>query len=372
MKILIDNSNLAAGGGIQVAVSFLEDLNILQVPNEYLVIQSPGVSKQTDTSKFSSNFLFENLSESVHSCVLKRVRAVKRLEKKFKPDCIFTTFGPSYHKSTAPKVVGFAIPYIIYPESPFLKRLDPVARCRFKLLDQFKSYHFHKNSDALIFESEVAREKFDRKINSGVPTYTVGNTLNGIFHKESSWVEIGVDKVEFNILSLSANYPHKNLTIIPEVIDELLKLEPKFDFRFHISLNKEDLNFSDFYNQYINYIGYVRIEQLPSLYRQMNVLFFPTLLEVFSTTYLEAMFMEVPIVTSDLSFAHDVCGDGAIFCTPDSAADYANALYKLHTEKNLNQELVCKAKMNFKRFINSRERTLQYLEIIRRTAESIK
>src|SRR5690606_4188202 len=129
--------------------------------------------------------------------------------------------------------------------------------------------------------------------------------------------------------------PHKNLTIIPKVIDEMLKLQPKLDFRFHISLNKEDLNLSDYYNQYINYMGYVRIEQLPSLYRQMDALFFPTLLEVFSTTYLEAMFMEVPIVTSDLSFAHDICGNGALFCNATSARDFAHALHKLHTDENL-------------------------------------
>ncbi len=43
------------------------------------------------------------------------------------------------------------------------------------------------------------------------------------------------------------------------------------------------------------------------------MVFIPTLLEVFSATYLEAMLMKKPIIASDLEFSRDICGESAYF-----------------------------------------------------------
>jgi hypothetical protein len=45
MNLIIDNSNLFAGGGIQVAISFLKDLKNLNLDHTYHVIQSPNMAK---------------------------------------------------------------------------------------------------------------------------------------------------------------------------------------------------------------------------------------------------------------------------------------------------------------------------------------
>ena len=42
----------------------------------------------------------------------------------------------------------------------------------------------------------------------------------------------------------------------------------------------------------------------------------PTLLESFSATYIEAMFHGKTILTSDLDFARDVCGEAAFYFDP--------------------------------------------------------
>ena len=113
MKIIIDSSNLFAGGGVQVATSFLNDLNKINLDHEFHVLQSHGLKKQIDKSIFSSNFIFYELKAN-HSSILKRIKEVKLIESTLNPDVIFTVFGPSYHKSSCPKVVGFAIPHLIY------------------------------------------------------------------------------------------------------------------------------------------------------------------------------------------------------------------------------------------------------------------
>ena len=45
MKIIVDNSNLFAGGGIQVATSFLNDLNSMKLMHELHFIQSLNTNK---------------------------------------------------------------------------------------------------------------------------------------------------------------------------------------------------------------------------------------------------------------------------------------------------------------------------------------
>lgn len=362
MKIIIDNSNLFAGGGIQVATSFLKDLNALQLNHKYHVVQSPTSSKQIDKSVFSDNFVFYDLP---NRSVPQRIRSLKSYEKSIQPDVIFTTFGPSYYRSRCPNIVGFAIPHLIYNKSPFFSRLSLGDRIKFMLINCYKKYFFYQNSDALIFETEEAREVFMSGTKKEIKSFTVGNTLNEIFLNDKCWVDFSMDAdSDLKILCLSANYPHKNLGVIPGIIDELINRYNQKNFKFVISLEKEDLGFDDCYEPYINYIGHVNINQIPSLYQKIDFLLMPTLLEVFSTTFLEAMFMEKPIVASDMGFVREVCDDSALYSSPLDAAAYAKNIYSLMRSTELRETLINKGKKRLKVFGDSLKRTKSYLHII--------
>lgn len=366
MKIIIDNSSLRNGGGIQVATSFLNDLNNLKLEYEFHVIQSFSASKQIDKSSFPSNFYFYDLKE-IHSSIIRRVKKVKSLEMLIYPDVIFTVFGPSYHKSNFPKVVGFAIPYLIYTKSPFFSQISLKEKVYFKLLGFFKKFFFMKNSNALIFETEDSRKIFMNSVKKELDSFTVNNTLNEVFLNSEKWSEFSLDSSsKLNILSLSANYAHKNLNIIPKVIDKLINEFSMKDFRFILSLTKEELDFDDRYDDFILYIGKVDINKIPSLYQKIDFLFLPTLLEVFSTTYLEAMFMGKPIICSDMGFARNICANSALYCSPVDAEKYAYNIYKLDNDKELQMQLVNNGYQNLKRFGSSMDRTKSYLEIINR------
>ena len=74
MKILIDNSNLFAGGGIQVANSFISDLKEINESNNiYHIIQSPNSAKSIDKNKFSKNFIFYDLDDETTKSKTKRM-----------------------------------------------------------------------------------------------------------------------------------------------------------------------------------------------------------------------------------------------------------------------------------------------------------
>nr|WP_315125033.1 glycosyltransferase [uncultured Capnocytophaga sp.] len=368
MRILIDNSNLFAGGGIQVATSFLNDLKAFNKEHLFWVLQSPHSAKTIDTTIFPENFVFSNIPEKIYTAKLKRSNFVKKLEEEIKPNVIFTTFGPSYHKSNFPKIVGFAFGQMLYTNSPFYNQISFLQQLKYKLLIFLKKKAFINNADALVFETENARLIFKQKTGYEKDTFTVHNTLNAIFNKKEEWQNLPIEKTQLDILCLTANYPHKNLPLIPKLIKEIQKLAPELNFKVYISLKKEELIFDNQYDRYVNYLGNVALSQLPSLYQQMDVLLMPSLLETFSTTYLEAMAMKVPIVASDMPFSRDICAEAALYCSPLKADEYAEKILLLHKNIGIRDKLIQEGEQNLKRFGTSMDRTKKYIEIIEQIA----
>lgn len=372
MKILIDCSSLQVGGGIQVATSFINDLNTLNLSYEFLVVLSPQMSKVFENIRFNERFSFINMDKTLYSGIFKRSKFLKKVENKFCPNVIFTVFGPSYHKSKFPKVVGFAIPHLIYSKSPFFNKLSFIEKIKINLMMNLKRFFFVRNSDTLIFETDDSRDIFVKKYKFINPNYVVNNTLNQIFFDSTKWETLAFKfdvKVNY-ILCLTANYPHKNLQIIPSVIDAILEIDKTLEFKFVLSLSKEEVNFSDYYDKFICYIGRVELEKIPDLYTHVDVLFMPTLLEVFSTSYLEAMYMKKPIVASDMSFAKDICGDAAVYCSPMDGNAYAGAIVKIIIDTKFKNELVEKGSEIFKKFGTSMDRTNSYIDILKKESEN--
>ena len=73
--------------------------------------------------------------------------------------------------------------------------------------------------------------------------------------------------------------------------------------------------------------GVVDQKDCRNLYQSCQALFLPTLIECFTVSYLEAMETCKPIVTSDLSFAHDICGDSAYYFDPLDVSSIANVCF---------------------------------------------
>lgn len=87
-------------------------------------------------------------------------------------------------------------------------------------------------------------------------------------------------------------------------------------------------------------VGPVAQEDLGALFGACDALLHPTLLESFSSAYLEAMHFGLPIATSDLDFARDVCGDAALYFDPWHAAALKDALLALRDGPALRDDLV--------------------------------
>ena len=150
---------------------------------------------------------------------------------------------------------------------------------------------------------------------------------------------------------LTSYYPHKNLEVLVDLFDRyrdelssvvlFLTIAPDQHAvagKFLETIGRKGLN-----DRIVN-IGPIPQESLGAYFRGMDALLMPTLLESFSGSYIEAMHFGLPILTSDLDFAHEVCGDSAIYFDPWNVATIKDAILKFKNNPKSAEEMVSKGK----------------------------
>ncbi|NQY28903.1 MAG: glycosyltransferase family 4 protein [Flavobacteriaceae bacterium] len=117
----------------------------------------------------------------------------------------------------------------------------------------------------------------------------------------------------------------------------------------YIAFLKETVANADFKN--INFRGVVSYEQIPLYIDTAKLCVFPSHMESFGLTIIEAMAMNKPIVVSDIAPFKEIVGktNSVLFCNPQSPEDIAEkVIYSLQHQK----EIKDKANLAKKRIVN--------------------
>lgn len=373
MKLLINTSNLYIGGGVQVALSFLNELKQICKEHEYHVLLSPAINAQIDKKYFPENFHFYLIEKSPASLKTRKeiVAKLNNLEEQIDPDIVFSVFGPSYWRPEAKHLLGVADGWIYNPESAAYDRLPFLKRIKMRLHVKYKCYYLKRDADYFIIETEDAKKKLAEIVGIDEDRiYVVGNTSSNVFEEEK-YLHVTNEKYlllpekeedEFRFVYIAHNHPAKNLVVIAQV----LPLLEGYNVKFILTLNEESYTQifgSVKYPDKIINIGPILHESCPSLYAQCDALFAPTLLETFSAAYPEAMKMEKPIMTSNYSFATDVCQDAALYFDPLDPQDIVEKIKMLIDDKVLQNELITKGKKRVQKFETARSRAEKYITL---------
>ncbi|MGX5085323.1 hypothetical protein [Enterobacter sp. UPMP2052] len=365
MKLLINASNLYVGGGVQVAVSVLEELSDSAV--DFIAAVSPVVYSQ-----LSKNALLHCILIGSSPSKLLNLKVRKKLDNIVTENnisVVFTIFGPSYWSPKNVKhAVGFALPWLIYDIKYIFKKLDVKAQLKFSILRFLQPYFFKKNADLIFTETDDVNKRVAKLLSfDKEKVYTVSNTLNGLFTDSSGYDYSILDKLpkknvnDIWLVTISHNYPHKNLG----VISELVKILPSH-YKFVLTVSSDFLQVvpKEFKERIIT-IGNVTIGQCAPLYEVSDGLFMPTLLECFSASYLEAMYMKKIIFTSDLPFAHTVCQDAAFYFCPHDVKNIRDTLVNGFQNKEALAHKVSMGAIIYEQFPSAKARALRYMDIIK-------
>lgn len=369
IKCLIFAGNLHVGGGVQVAASFIQEMMLSGSDlSNITVFVSSEVACNIDMN--SPNIQRFNGFKIVNAYGIGIFNSGLNYEMD-QFDIVFTIFGPLYRWKTPFKsIVGFAQPWIIYPKNDCIDKLSVFSALQLRIKYLIQGIYFRR-ADALIVELDHVRDKLIRYLGVSSEAVTVvRNCLSSNFRNEFEWIpiEMPLSDCDLRLGFLGRNYPHKNTHIfsaIAKALDENYHIKVKFFVTFTESEWRNCTQ--EFQSACIN-VGPLKVAECPLFYRALDGVVFPSLLECFSATPLEALAMGRPLFASDREFNHDICGKYATYFDPLDSEDAARVIAQY-----FQSELPCDNNLQLARnhafnFSSPDIRASQYLECISRVA----
>ncbi len=368
-RILINASNLHAGGAIAVATSFIKEISEMSIDDLsiYLLISN---SVAQNLSKLNVSF---QCFAGVKIQDYKGIRALWSGQKKelVGYDAVFTVFGPVYITKRIPShVVGFAQPNIIYPNNPIFNSLSLVDRVKTRFKYRLQEKFFSLATDIVVELEHVKKGIEQRGFFEGEKVHVVNSAVDSVFINPDAWLPLNfplnVSKNTMRLGLVSRNYPHKNLMILPEV-KRVLEVEHNLNFDFFVTFTDEEYaSCSDEFKRNIVNVGPLSLAQCPSFYSKLDGVVFPSLLECFSAVPIETMMMKKPLFASDLAFIHDCCKDFANYFSPLDAASIASSIANYFSETEKSRHHFVSQAYNFVHsYPGPSQRAKSYLDLIR-------
>lgn len=362
--LLINASNLYVGGGMQVGISVINEL-AADKAHFIAAVSRPVYIQLSDEAKKKALLLEKTPSGLLNFSTRK---SLDNIVHSYDIDIVFTIFGPSYWTPKVKKhLVGFALPWLIYDTGQIYSKLSLKEKIKKQLLRFLQPYFFKKNADMLVTEtSDVTSKVITLMQYNPKDVYTVSNTISEVFkvpslHDENILKKLPVKQEgDIWLLTISHNYPHKNLNCIKELVKTL-----PANFKFITTLEKKFLNdIPDELQDRIITLGSVSISECPPLYKVSDAMFLPTLLECFSASYAEALYMETTILTSERSFARTICQDAAFYFDPLDNSSIATTILSAFDDDKRREEKIVLGKHYSMTIPDARQRAKKYMSIL--------
>jgi glycosyltransferase involved in cell wall biosynthesis len=176
-----------------------------------------------------------------------------------------------------------------------------------------------------------------------VSDYARTSASGGIFKSRIAIVPHGVDarftadesnvEREDFLLAVSDLYVQKNFSRLLAAVAVLRDTHPNIrlkiagralDDEYHAALLRdvERLGLTD----HVEFLGHVAPDDLLDLYRRCGVFVFPSLVETFGNSLVEAMACGAPVAASNTAAMPEVAGEGALYFDPKDVPDMASVL----------------------------------------------
>lgn len=370
-RILINAANLHVGGGVQVATSFILECSELlrrEWGKDLSVYVSSVVDRNLRAAGFEPDPSLDYRIQDIYGIGSLWPKSAK-IFKGF--DLVFTVFGPLYVLGQIKShVVGFAQPWIIYPANEVAERLGLIQRL--KLRAKFAlQWWFFARAERLVVELGHVKDRLERVRGfQSSRVDVVSNCVSALYFDDSKWSSVpALAEMESDVIRLgfvTRDYPHKNLDFLPTVGRELARISGK-RYRFYVTLNEQEwaLRSAEF-KEFVTTVGPLTVSECPTFYRAMDGVIFPSLLECFSATPLEALAMHRPLFASDRGFVRDVCVDHAMYFDPLDAVEAAERIVDWFERKSQDEQ-TAQVERGYRHLLSlpgSRERARAYINII--------
>lgn len=375
MRIVLLCRNMHTAGGYVVGINFVRTLKKVAPNHKFLLVAPPDVGyEDVQLPEGSKIVLYRGGLNTFNQWKFDYFH-LPRIIKGFNPDLIFAMGNFGVKLAGYKQAVLFHKPQLVYPSKHYYREVRK-AKIRNRLLKR-RLKQCLKYTELVFCQTPVARKRFAETFRYSEERIKIMPNAVSEIAKTSRQAAGRPEKLQkpgyFNLFLLTKFYAHKNLEILVDIFRnyrERLK-----DVRCIVTVTAHqhpnapkflsDINKYNLQEHIIN-VGPLKQDELAAYFYNCDALFFPTMLESFSGTYLEAMHFELPILTSDLDFARFVCGDAALYFDPWKPADVVDKILTLKNDVGLRRELTEKGRKRvsslFKSWEEIAEQTIRELE----------
>lgn len=288
--------------------------------------------------------------------------ALGKIVSAFRPDVVFASANRGLRHPPCPQALLIQDPHLFYPRRHFGYR-SLVA----KVKHWVNIRHLRRvlrDTQLVLCQTPVAARRLVQRYKYEGQTGVCPNAVSQFIGDEDAHPSVPeilapyADRLK--LFCLTRYYAHKNLESIPILFERfekelsgvtvVLTIDREQDAptrRFLASIGRWELR-----GQVLN-VGQIPQSTLADYYHSCDALFLPTLLESFTGTYAEAMHFGVPILTSDLDFAHHVCGRAAMYFDPWNAESIKGAILRLRADSDLRRDCVIQGRQRLQTMFKS-------------------
>lgn len=370
-SVLLDFSNVRVGGGLLVASATLEGLSQADTRLRYPWLEqaeiwiSPNVRRNLSVPEtdLPGTVRFKETTASALA-VLKPARRDY--------DVRFTLFGPTYTGRLARReITGFAEVTMLVKPRDFGLAPEPFSIR--KSVSGVVKRNLAKRSDLYVTETSAVADRLSQRFairrdrilvvpNRPHPLFTAQPILPA---KPG-----GAAPGELHLAFPTRLYPHKNLAVI-EPVARLLQQRAGKRLVVHTTLRDHEWEaFSPSSQQWMQNHGESPAAKVLDIYRQVDAVFFPSLLEASSVTPLEANVLGLPLLASDRDFVRASAAASELF-EPTDAVSVADALVRFDADKEGAWERAQATALAYRERLAASSRTENYLDLVDRELREV-
>jgi glycosyltransferase involved in cell wall biosynthesis len=361
MRILLDCGGIKAGGGAQLAVTFLDHL-AQHMPAGHrfnLLIPQSGPLAAFDHRRVAD--------KTIHSpdSYTQRMRlehgALQRFLLSEKIDAIFTFFGAGLpHPPAIKSLVSVAYPVICYPESLYWKNVSWKERLRVNALNCVRVQRL-RQATTIITETEVMQERLCKLLR--FPSHRVRVVPPAVTTHVRS-LERAPEARARRFAFVSGNDTHKNLWRLFGIAKRAQQ-RGFDDFVFHLTVTREAYLRSvrcsprdqATLDRHFVFLGSIPPQEIMRVYENTDCVVSLSDLESFSNNYMEAWKVGLPLLASDRDFSRSVCGASALYVDPHDADSVLAGMRTISEDARVRRRLIEEGRRRLELLPNLKQRT---------------
>lgn len=350
MKIVLLAHNLRVAGGLSVGRNIVSMLPMVAPMHSYLMIVPEGCSFPDFKERMDVKVLECPKMNLIRRQVWEQT-TMRKAVYSFQPNWIWALGNIPITQPPCKQSLLFHNPNLVYR----IKTPSSIP-LRSRLFNWISDQYLHlclRWVDRLYCQTKTMCRRSHEKL--AFPVERIGlcpNAFTPSIRLAQCWPEeLRPLRNRFVLLCMARYYPHKNLEIIVETFSQYRDLLRGVVCVLPIEKGQGDgasalikRIHAERLEDLITCVGVIPQKRLGEFYLAADVMILPTLLESFSGTYLEAMQLDRPILTSERDFAREVCGDAAFYIDPLSPSSIKAGILELKNNSALREELVSKGR----------------------------